>query len=64
MSPGMKIASIVGFLFITAIIVFGLDFFEVPMPLYIPYIYWGLALLVFTLILPSKNESVFNKKTE
>lgn len=60
MSPGMKIASIIGFLFITAIIVFVLDFFEVPMSLYMPYIYWSLALLIFSLILPSNIESVFN----
>ena len=60
MLPSMKLAMIGGFIFISAIITFMLDYFEVPMPLYIPYIYWGLALLVFLLILPSKLESVFD----
>ena len=60
MLPSMKLAMIGGFIFIIAMIKFILDYFEVPMPLYLPYIYWGLALLVFLLILPSKLESVFD----
>lgn len=57
----MKIAIILGFLFITGIITFVLSYFEVPVALYMPYIYWSLALLTFVLILPQKNESVFNE---
>jgi hypothetical protein len=61
MTPGMKIAIILGFLFITWTITFVLGYFEVPIALYMPYIYWSLALLTFVLILPQKNESVFNE---
>lgn len=63
MSPKMKLAIVVGFLFITGIITFVLNYFEVPMPLYIPYIYWGIALLAFLLFLPSNTQSVFDKLT-
>lgn len=63
MSPGMKLTAIGGFIFVTAIMVFLLDWFDVPMTLYIPYIYWGIALLVFLLILPSNKQSVFDELT-
>jgi len=61
MTPQMKLSIIGLFLVIISLTTFILNYFEVPIPLYIPYIYWSIALLIFMLILPSKSDSVFDE---
>jgi hypothetical protein len=61
MTPTMKFSMIGLFVILISIITFILNYFEVPMPLYIPYIYWSIALLIFILVLPSKSNSVFDE---
>jgi hypothetical protein len=61
MTPVMKMSMIGIFMVIISLIIFILNYFEVPMTLYMPYIYWIIAILIFTLILPSKSNSVFDE---
>lgn len=61
MKIGMKLSMIGMFMILITLIIFFLNYFEVPMTLYMPYIYWSIAILIFTLILPSKSVSVFDE---
>lgn len=51
---------IIGFILISSLMIFILDFFEFSSVSYMYYIYWGSALLLFFLILPSKKSSAFD----
>lgn len=51
---------IIGFILISSLMIFIFDFFEFSSVSYMYYIYWGSALLLFFLILPSKKSSAFD----
>ena len=61
MTPLMKFSIVALTMVIISILIFFLNYFEIPIPLYMPYIYWTIAILIFLLILPEKSDSVFDE---